>query len=140
LPRKKGFTNPFRVEYSPINLSQLNVFEAGTEVTPALLIQKRILRNLNKPVKVLATGEVDRALTVTADRFSLTAKEKIKAAGGTVIELNPPVEKVAKETARAKKARREKKKAPPAAEKAAAVEATEAAPKDEGETDSGDGS
>ena len=140
LPRKKGFTNPFRVEYSPINLSQLNVFEAGTEVTPALLIQTRILRNLNKPVKVLATGEVDRALTVTADRFSLTAKEKIKAAGGTVIELNPPVEKVAKETARAKKARREKKKAPPAAEKAAAVEATEAAPKDEGETDSGDGS
>jgi hypothetical protein len=99
-----------------------------------------ILRNLNKPVKVLATGEVDRALTVTADRFSLTAKEKIKAAGGTVIELNPSVEKVAKETARAKKARREKKKAPPAAEKAAAAEATEAAPEDEGETDSGDGS
>ena len=52
LPRKKGFHNPFRVEYAPVNLSVLNGFEAGTEVTPELLIEKRMLRNLNKPVKV----------------------------------------------------------------------------------------
>src|SRR3970282_915001 len=86
LPRKKGFSNRFRVEYAPVTLSQLNKFEAGTEVTPELLKKLRILRNLNKPVKVLATGEIDRALTITANRFSVTAKEKIAAGGGNLIE------------------------------------------------------
>lgn len=131
LPRKKGFHNPFRVEYAPVNLSVLNGFEAGTEVTPELLIEKRMLRNLNKPVKVLATGEIDRALNVTAHRFSLTAKEKIKAAGGTVVELHERVVKV-------KKPKREKSKASSAEVKAEAPPATEA--EEEAETGSGDSS
>lgn len=105
LPRKKGFFNRFRVEYAPVNLSQLNVFDAGTEVTPELLKQRRVLRNLNKPVKVLATGEIDRALTVTANRFSITAKEKIQAAGGTVIELDAREEESAEEAPKPKRAK-----------------------------------
>ncbi len=139
LPRKKGFFNRFRVEYAPVNLSQLNVFEAGTEVTPELLKQRRILRNLNKPVKVLATGEIDRALKVTANRFSMTAKEKIQAAGGTVIELDAPEE----EPEEAPKPKRAKAKAAPKEAKpepvAAAREPREAGAEAE-EAESGDGS
>ena len=132
LPRKKGFFNRFRVEYAPVNLSQLNVFEAGTEVTPELLKQKRVLRNLNKPVKVLATGEIDRALTITANRFSMTAKEKIQAAGGTVIELDAPEEEAAEEApkpkrAKGKAARKEAEKAAAAAAKKAAAAAAKPA-------------
>jgi large subunit ribosomal protein L15 len=143
--RKKGFFNRFRVEYAPVNLSQLNVFDAGTEVTPELLKKTRILRNLNKPVKVLATGEIDRALTITANRFSMTAKEKIKAAGGTVIELDAPEEELEETAPKGKKARAKAKAAEKEAEAepvAAPSEAPEAAvaPEADGEeTDSGDG-
>ena len=141
LPRKKGFFNRFRVEYEPVNLSQLNKFEAGTEVTPELLKKMRILRNLNKPVKVLATGEIDRALTITANRFSVTAKEKIAAAGGTVIELDAPEEEPEEapkpKKAKAKAKRPEAEEEPKAAPKAE-VE-PESAAADAEEADSGDG-
>lgn len=145
LPRKKGFFNRFRVEYAPVNLSQLNVFDAGTEVTPELLKKTRILRNLNKPVKVLATGEIDRALTITANRFSMTAKEKIKAAGGTVIELDAPEEEPEETAPKGKKARAKAKaaekeaEAEPVAAPSDAPEAAEAREADGEETDSGDG-
>ena len=68
LPHRRGFTNFFRIEYQPINLADLRKFEAGSEVTPELLKERRILRSLRQPVKVLGTGEIDRALTVTAPR------------------------------------------------------------------------
>jgi len=143
LPRKKGFFNRFRVEYAPVNLSQLNKFEAGTEVTPELLKKLRILRNLNKPVKVLATGEIDRALTITANRFSVTAKEKIAAAGGTVIELDAPEEEPEEapkpKKAKAKAKRREAEEEPEAAPKAEAGAEPESAAADGEEADSGDG-
>jgi large subunit ribosomal protein L15 len=87
LPRKKGFTNPFRVEYSPVNLRDLQRFEDGTEITPALLRQAGVLPSLRRPVKVLASGEFSRKLTVHAHKFSMSAKEKIEAAGGTAVEL-----------------------------------------------------
>lgn len=88
LPRRRGFRNPFRVEYSAVNLKDLETFDAKTEVTPDLLKEKRILRSLRKPVKVLATGELTKPLTVHAHKFSLTAKERIEAAGGTVVVIN----------------------------------------------------
>jgi large subunit ribosomal protein L15 len=141
LPRKKGFFNRFRVEFEPVNLSQLNKLEAGTEVTPELLKKLRIVRNLNKPLKVLATGELDRALTITANRFSKTAKEKIAAAGGTVIETDPPVEKV-KKAPKAKKGKAEAKPAKAEAEPEAAPKAEaepEPAAADGDEAESGDG-
>src|SRR6266540_687250 len=87
LPFRRGFTNPFRVEYQAVNLDVLDRFDNGSEVTPELLKEKGILRNLRKPVKVLAAGELTKKLTVHAQSFSVTAREKIEAAGGTVIEL-----------------------------------------------------
>ena len=88
LPRRRGFTNMFRKEYSPVNLRDLDRFEAGTEITPALLKEKGILRSLRRPVKVLALGELTRPLTVKAHKFSLSAREKIEAIGGSAVELS----------------------------------------------------
>lgn len=87
LPYRRGFTNPFRVEYSPVNLSDLERFEAGAEVTPEALKAKGVLRSLRKPVKVLARGALSKALTVRAHKFSLAAKQKIEAAGGAAVEI-----------------------------------------------------
>jgi large subunit ribosomal protein L15 len=114
LPRRRGFTNIFRVEYQAVNLSDLQRFEAGTEVTPELLKERRVLRSLREPIKVLANGELDHALTVRANRFSQAAKDKIEAAGGTVIETDPRPEPKPK---REKKSKRKDEK--PQAEAAA---------------------
>ena len=84
LPQKRGFVNPFRVEYGIINIGELNRFEVGTVITPELLVEKRMLKNTKMPVKILATGELDRSLTVKANRFTAAAKSKIEAAGGQV--------------------------------------------------------
>ncbi len=89
LPRRRGFTNIFRKEYSAVNLRDLERFPAGTEVTPELLKKSGILSTLRRPVKVLATGELTRALSVRAHKFSMTAREKIEAAGGSVQEIGP---------------------------------------------------
>src|SRR3990172_6390488 len=82
LPHRRGFTNIFRVEYQPVNLDDLQRFEAGTEVTPELLKEKGLVGTLRRPVKVLAGGELTKALMVHAHRFSMSAREKIEAAGG----------------------------------------------------------
>src|SRR4030065_1748433 len=87
LPHRRGFTNVFRVEYSPVSVGQLERFEAGTEVTPELLRQVGIIKNLRQPVKVLGDGSISRALTVRVQKFSAAAKEKIEAAGGSVEEV-----------------------------------------------------
>ncbi len=87
LPRRRGFTNIFRKEYSAVNLRDLERFDAGTEVTPELLKKSGVLRTLRQPVKVLATGDLTKALTVKVHKFSTTAKEKIEAAGGTAQEI-----------------------------------------------------
>ena len=80
---KRGFTNaPFRKEYACINLGRLEVFEAGTIVTPELLVRHGLLRKLRDGVKVLADGQLTKALTVHAHRFSGKAQEKIAALGG----------------------------------------------------------
>jgi large subunit ribosomal protein L15 len=87
LPFRRGFNNPFRVEYQPVNLDDLQKLDEGSEVTAEVLKDKGILRNTRKPVKILASGELTKKLSVTAHRFSLAAKEKIEAAGGSVVEL-----------------------------------------------------
>ena len=78
---KRGFTNIFRRPYDPVNLSSLGKFESGHEVTPELL-HSRGLIGKNARVKILGDGEVTRALTVRAHKFSASAKEKIEKAGG----------------------------------------------------------
>ena len=89
---KKGFKNPFAKVYEVVNLADLEArFEAGTEVTPELLRKARLVRR-KLPVKILARGEITKALTVKAHAFSAKAKEKIEAAGGQaiVIEAGEP--------------------------------------------------
>ena len=87
LPSMRGFTNIFRQEYHIVNLDQLALFPADTEITPEMLVEAGFIRNLNEPVKILGRGELDVALTVSAHRFSNTAREKIEAAGGRVEEI-----------------------------------------------------
>ncbi len=85
LPFKRGFTNIFRTEYQEVNLADLAArFESGAEVTPTALKAKRLIRDAGAAVVILGQGDLDRALTVRAHRFSKTAREKIEAAGGTV--------------------------------------------------------
>ena len=79
---KRGFHNPFRVQMATVNLAQLETFPSGSEVTPALLVEKRVLRGKNSRVKVLGDGALSKPLTVKAHGFSATAKEKIEACGG----------------------------------------------------------
>jgi large subunit ribosomal protein L15 len=83
LPMKKGFRNPFRKVYAIVNLSELDKFEVGTVITPELLLEKRVTREVEDGLKVLGDGELTKALTVKAHRFSKSAAEKIQAAGGT---------------------------------------------------------
>ncbi len=92
LPRKRGFTNIFRTEYSVVNLDQLNSFKSGSKVTPQKLMATGLVKSLHNPVKILAAGDIAHPLTVTADRFSAAARAKIEAAGGTVKETGRKVE------------------------------------------------
>ncbi|MCY9516288.1 50S ribosomal protein L15 [Paenibacillus apiarius] len=79
---KRGFINPTRKEYAVINMTELNRFEAGTEVTPELLMEQGIVKNPMSGIKVLGNGELSVKLTVKANKFSQSAVEKIEAAGG----------------------------------------------------------
>lgn len=84
LPKWGGFTNPNRVEYAVVNVSRLSeVFDADATVDPKSLVAHGLVSR-NKPVKVLGHGEISKALTVRAQKFSKQAEEKIKAAGGTI--------------------------------------------------------
>jgi large subunit ribosomal protein L15 len=78
---KRGFRNIFRVEYDIVNLSDLDRFESGAAVTPETLTELRLTRK-NRPVKILGDGKVQKALTVSAHKFSASAKAGIEAAGG----------------------------------------------------------
>ncbi|GLC29797.1 50S ribosomal protein L15 [Clostridium omnivorum] len=81
---KRGFTNIFAKQYVSINVDRLNVFENGTEVTPELLLETRVISKIKDGVKILGNGELTKNLTVKATKFSKTAAEKIEAAGGKV--------------------------------------------------------
>ena len=86
LPRKRGFTNIFKIEYNTVNLDELKSFKSGSEVTPETLLAAGIIKSLAKPIKILADGSIDRPLTIKANKFSASAKAKIEAAGGKVEE------------------------------------------------------
>lgn len=79
---KRGFTNINRKEYAIVNLDVLNQFEEGTEITPELLIETGVVKNLKSGLKVLGDGAVEKNLTVKAHKFSASAKEAIEQAGG----------------------------------------------------------
>ena len=87
LPSIRGFTNIFKTNYTLVNLRLLCVFEEGAEVTPRTLLDAGLIRSLKKPIKVLGDGELQRSLTVKADRFTQSARRKIEASGGRVEEI-----------------------------------------------------
>jgi large subunit ribosomal protein L15 len=82
--RGEGFFVVNRVRYAEVNLKKLSDFPANAEVTPEVLLEKGILKNLKQPVKILGRGEISVSLTVKAHKISANAQEKIESAGGTV--------------------------------------------------------
>ncbi len=87
LPKRKGFNNPFRVEYQPINLDTITASEL-TEVTPENLLSQGLVSK-GAMIKVLGRGTLSRPVTVSAHAFSASARAAIEAAGGTVETLPP---------------------------------------------------
>ena len=81
---KRGFYNPFRINYVAINVDRLEVFEDGMTVTPVELIEYGIIKKIEDGVKIMGNGELTKKLTVQAMKFTASAKEKIEAAGGKV--------------------------------------------------------
>ena len=79
---KRGFTNIFRKEWSIMNVSDLNCYEDGTEITPELLAKDGKDKQVKAGVKILGEGNLEKKLTVKANKFSKSAIEKIEAAGG----------------------------------------------------------
>ena len=87
LPMKRGFTNPFKIYYSLIKLTDLDNFASGDNITPEMLHQQGYLRNLKQLVKIMGDGEISKPVTVAAHKFTRAARHKIEAAQGTVQEL-----------------------------------------------------
>lgn len=87
LPYLRGFTNIWRIEYTPVNLERLEFFTAGSEVSPESLAAVGLIKSAREVVKILGAGDIDRPLTVKAHKFSASARAKILAAGGTVEDL-----------------------------------------------------
>ena len=83
IPKLPGFKNPNKEKFAIVNLAALEVFDAGAEVTPETLRERGMIRHKGR-LKVLAEGDLDRALTVKAHAFSASAKSKIEEAGGSV--------------------------------------------------------
>jgi large subunit ribosomal protein L15 len=92
LPYLRGFKNRWRVEYQVINVRDLNEWPADEEVTIETLIAARAI-NKNRPLKILGDGDLTAKLTVHAHKFSGSARQKIEAAGGTVVEVPWDVER-----------------------------------------------
>ena len=109
---------PFRTSTVPVNLRDLDRFDAGAEVTPESLVEVGLIKNTKTDVKILGDGELSKKLTIRVHAISASAREKVEAAGGTVELLREP--KVKKQRKHAAK--------PAAAEEAETTEATEAAP------------
>jgi large subunit ribosomal protein L15 len=91
---------PFRTYSQPVNLRDLDRFEAGEEVTPETLKAKGLIRSIRKDVKLLGVGELKKALTITVHGASATAREKVEAAGGTLTLLREPKQRKPKNAKR----------------------------------------
>src|SRR5215216_2508154 len=97
LPKLRGNTSadampvgPFRTYTQPVNVRDLDRFDAGEEVTPETLKAKGLIRSVRKDVKLLGVGDLSKALTITVHAASATAREKVEAAGGTLTLLREP--------------------------------------------------
>ena len=132
IPKLRGATSkdampfgPFRTYSQPVNVGDLDRFDAGAEVTPETLKAKGLIRSLRKDVKLLGVGELTKKLTIVVHGASATAREKVEASGGTLTLLKEPkVRKVKKHKASKPVTTDEETEATEAAEQSAA-EATE---------------
>ena len=88
LPSIRGFTNIFRTHYHLVNLDRLAKFPADSHVSLTTMLEAGIVKDLKRPVKVLGRGELSSPLVVEAHRFSASARSKIEAAGGRVMEIS----------------------------------------------------
>jgi large subunit ribosomal protein L15 len=79
---KRGFHNPFRIEFAVVNLKTLSALGEITNVTPQVLYEKRIVKKQSRPIKILGVGELDKPMTIEAHKFSQSALRKIEQAGG----------------------------------------------------------
>lgn len=122
MARRRGFRNPFRIDYDEVNVGKLARFDANSEVNADALRAARLIQS-SRPIKILGSGEISVALTVEATSFSKSAREKIEAAGGTVRWLNgePKSAEERAEDRKPKTGARARKTAAAAAEKAAAA-------------------
>jgi large subunit ribosomal protein L15 len=127
---------PHRTVSQGVNVRDLErVFEAGAEVTLEVLKEKRLIRSLRVDVKILGEGELTKGLTVTAHRFSQAAREKIEAAGGTVVALREPSETKSRKARKVAAAKRAAGIALPAEPDEAEETAAPDSPPEEPETD-----
>ncbi len=91
LPRRRGFTNIFRIQFAVVNIDRLNErFDRGDEVSPATLTKAGLIKSPDELVRVLGRGNLEKPLTVRAHGFSASARDKVEAAGGTVEQLALP--------------------------------------------------
>jgi len=87
MPKYRGFNNINRQVFQVVNVDDLNIFDEGTEVNAQSLLEKKLIRSLSAPVKILGNGELKKKLTVTVDRVSAGARGKIEQAKGSITEL-----------------------------------------------------
>jgi large subunit ribosomal protein L15 len=141
IPKWRGFNNKWKKTFAVLNLTRLNRFDEGAEVTPEKLVESGIIKDVGAGIKVLGSGDLNRKLTIHAHRFSAEARKKIEAAGGTVavIAVPPPIREKTKRAKNQPKrvipaqpeepseggSKAEKKAKPPKVEKAPKAERTE---------------
>jgi large subunit ribosomal protein L15 len=117
---------PFRTYTQPVNLRDLDRFDAGEEVTPESLKAKGLIRSIRKDVKLLGVGDLSKKLTITVHAASATAREKVEAAGGTLTLLKEPKVRKPKNMKRRPEGRTKDSTPEAEPEAAAADETTEA--------------
>src|SRR6266566_106336 len=107
IPKLRGNTSkdampvgPFRTYTQPVNLRDLDRFDAGEEVTPETLKAKGLIRSVRKDVKLLGVGELSKPLAITVHGASASAREKVEAAGGTLTLLREPKQRKPKNAKR----------------------------------------
>lgn len=90
LPFMRGFTNNFRVDYTPVNVSSLNIFDEGAQIGPDELVASRLVRHTDARIKLLGDGEIEKSIHVSVHACSASSRAKVEAAGGSVTLLDAP--------------------------------------------------
>ncbi len=90
LPFMRGFTNNFRVDYTPVNVGSLNAFDEGAQIGPDELVATRLVRHADARVKLLGDGEIEKSIHISVHASSASARAKVEAAGGSVRILDAP--------------------------------------------------